>query len=80
MNRLFLLAIPVVLMLLVSAIPQSAFAWDFGSLFNGFNGFHHWGFNNYGQFGCGAYCQGERDAIFHPFSFFKEFNYLQLSN
>jgi hypothetical protein len=68
MNK-FLLAglVPLVILL---AVPhsQSAFAWDFGSLFNGFQGqgqdqgLHHWGFNNYGQSGCGAYCQGEQDA------------------
>jgi hypothetical protein len=61
MMKLFLLAttIPLVFLLIVPHNLQSAFAW---SLFNGFNGFHHWGFNNYGQFGCGPYCQGQRDA------------------
>ena len=70
MNRLFLLGLMPLILLLV--VPHNAFAWDFGSLFNGFQGqgqgFHHWGFDNYGQgsgqFGCGAYCQGERDAIY----------------
>jgi hypothetical protein len=50
MNRLFLLGLMPVILLVV---PHNAFAWDFGSLFNGFEGqgqgFHHWGFNNYGQ-------------------------------
>ena len=42
-------AIPLILLLVVSAIhiPQSALAWDFGPWLGG--GFHHWGFNNYGQ-------------------------------
>jgi hypothetical protein len=72
MNRLFLLGLMPLILLL--AVPHNAFAWDFGSLLNGFQGqsqgFHHWGFdNNYGQNyqglgDCGAYCQGERDAVY----------------
>lgn len=61
MNKFFLLAIPLVLLLIVPHL-QSALAWDFGPWFDGF---HHLGFdNNYGQFSCGAYCQGQRDAAY----------------
>jgi len=65
MMKLFLLAttIPLVFLLAVPHSLQSAFAWDFDSWLGGL-GFHHSGFNNYGQIGCGAYCQGERDAIY----------------
>ena len=73
-----LLAAAIPLMFLL--VPHSAFAWDWGSpLFglglgkpynNGYQGFHHWSLNNYGQglgesgLGCYASCQGQRDAIY----------------
>ena len=73
-----LLAAAIPLMFLL--VPHSAFAWDWGSpLFglglgqpynNGYQGFHHWSLNNYGQglgesgLGCDANCQGQRDAIY----------------
>ena len=64
---LLLVTVPLVLLLLTNT--HNAFAWDFGpfSGFQGFQGFHHWGLFSNGQseaFGCGAYCQGQRDAIY----------------
>lgn len=56
--KIFLL-LPLVLLL----IPHNALAWDFDPWFGGF---HHWGFDNYGQQGPGykGYRAGVADAAY----------------
>lgn len=54
--------------LLLLTTATSAHAWGWGPWLGGpnqsFQGFHHWGFDNYQGSDCSVYCQGQQDAIY----------------